>query len=149
MDYEGCRGTGPYGDEASETDDENDEEVLACAYRFALPVGGFVGGCSWWGAIVCRSPPAQQLEANDGEVEKRKRDKTWNDVAAAQKRGVESQTRRVCRSDRHKLVSAKKLFVDWLELHSDHIVMGPTRACRAMALCGGGGTQGGGQLYPR
>ena len=35
MDYEGCRGTGPYGDEASETDDEDDEEVLACAYRFA------------------------------------------------------------------------------------------------------------------
>jgi len=25
MDHEGCRGTGPYGDEASETDDENDE----------------------------------------------------------------------------------------------------------------------------
>ena len=35
MDYEGCRGTGPYGDEESETDDEDDEEVLACAYRFA------------------------------------------------------------------------------------------------------------------
>ena len=35
MDYEGCRGTGPYGDEASETDDEDEEEVLACAYRFA------------------------------------------------------------------------------------------------------------------
>jgi hypothetical protein len=26
---------GAYGDEASETDDEDDEEVLACAYRFA------------------------------------------------------------------------------------------------------------------
>jgi hypothetical protein len=33
MDYEGCRGTGPHGAEASETDDEDDEEVLACAYR--------------------------------------------------------------------------------------------------------------------
>jgi len=33
MDYEGCRGTGPHGDEASETDDEDDEEELACAYR--------------------------------------------------------------------------------------------------------------------
>jgi hypothetical protein len=45
---------------------------------------------------VSTQAPARQLEANDGEVQKRKRDKTWNDVAAAQKRGVESQ---VCRSD--------------------------------------------------
>ena len=66
---------------------------------------------------------ARQLEANDGEVEKRKRDKTWNDVAAAQKRGVELQG--LSEATRHQLVSTKKGFVNWLELHSDHIVVDP------------------------
>ena len=50
---------------------------------------------------------ARQLEANDGEVEKRKRDKTWNDVAAAQKRGVESQG--LSKRTRHQLVSTEKV----------------------------------------
>lgn len=54
-----------------------------------------------------RRLPARQLEANDGEVEKRKRDKTWNDVAAAQKRGVESQG--LSKRTRHQLVSTEKV----------------------------------------
>jgi len=64
MDYEGCRGTGPYGDEASETDDEDDEEVLACAYRFAR---GRLVARHLSLQIGCRSLPARQLEANDGD----------------------------------------------------------------------------------
>ena len=68
-----------------------------------LPVGG------WWRAIsVCKL--ARELEANDGEVEKRKRDKTWNDVAAAQKRGVELQG--LSEATRHQLVSTEK--VSWI-----------------------------------
>ena len=38
---------------------------------------------------------------------KRKRDKTWNDVAAAQKRGVESQG--LSKRTRHQLVSTEKV----------------------------------------
>ena len=66
---------------------------------------------------------ARQLEANDGEVEKRKRDKTWNDVAAAQKRGVELQG--LSEATRHQLVSTEKGFM-FRGLARADIVMGPT-----------------------
>ena len=76
--------------------------------------GGAPSQFANWFAGACRR----------GEVEKRKRDKTWNDVAAAQKRGVELQG--LSDATRHQLVSTEKGFVDWLELNSDDIVMGPT-----------------------
>ena len=89
-----------------------------------LPVGG------WWRAIsVCKLVAGACRRGNwrqttgTREVEKRKRDKTWNDVAAAQKRGVELQG--LSEATRHQLESTKKGFVNWLELHSDHIVVDP------------------------
>jgi len=99
-----------YGDEKSETDDEDGEEVLACAYLFAR------------GRLVARHLNLQIGLAGVGAGSGGKRPGGLRSGSATRPGTMSPPPRsaawscRTCpEATRHKLVCAKKLFVDWLE----------------------------------